>query len=110
MAFDAYTVGVQLVTELRPVLEVLARSDRDLARQARRAATSIVLNLSEGNRRLGKDKVHFFSIASGSAKEVQTALEVSLAWGYLEAQRLAEVLDLLDRTLAMLWRLTHPRR
>jgi hypothetical protein len=37
---------------------------------------------------------------------VRAALEVAVAWGYVDAMSLAEVEALLDRVLAMLWRLT----
>jgi four helix bundle protein len=67
----------------------------------------VVLNLAEGNRRTGQDRLQFFRIAAGSAAEVRAALEVACAWGHIEASPAAgtEV----DRVLAMLWRLTHRR-
>jgi four helix bundle protein len=73
----------------------------------RRAASSVALNLAEGNRRTGQDRLQFFRIAAGSAAEVRAALEVALAWGYIDAAPLAETE--LDRVLAMVWRLTHRR-
>ncbi|MEW6747197.1 MAG: hypothetical protein AB1486_31065, partial [Planctomycetota bacterium] len=48
-----------------------------------------------------------FRGAAGSADELRTALRVVLAWGELEQPAIAEPLALLDRVLAMLWRLTH---
>ena len=48
-----------------------------------------------------------YAIAHGSANEVKAALAVARAWGWLdEAKAPAEILD---RLLALLWRLTHPR-
>ncbi len=89
------------------MLERLKRDDRALADQLRRAASSVALNLAEGNRRTGQDRVQFFRIAAGSAAEVRAALEVGRAWGSVAGSEPAEVE--LDRVLAMLWRLTHPR-
>ena len=108
-AFHAYDAALGLVSALRPVLEQLKTQDRALADQLRRAASSVALNLAEGNRRAGQDRLQFFRIAAGSAAEVRAAMEVARAWGSLGASPTAEVE--LDRVLAMLWRLTHgPRR
>ena len=95
------------MSALRPVLGELLKSDRSLADQLRRAASSVVLNIAEGNRRTGKDRLHFFRIAAGSAAEARAALEVARAWGMVGAAPVAEAE--LDRVLAMLWRLTHRR-
>ena len=108
--FHAYEVAKQLIRELRPLLPVIRREDKNLASQLQRAATSVALNLAEGNRRLGRDRVHAFSIAAGSADEVRAALEVAEAWGYLPGPRTRPALGMVDRQLALLWRLTHPPR
>jgi len=110
MAFDALENAVQLAKALRAALETIRRHDRGLADQVKRATSSVALNLSEGNRRAGRDRLHSFRIASGSAAEVRTALDLALAWGYLDAESYAPATELLDRELAMLYRLTHPRR
>ena len=105
--FHVYGAALGLVSALRPTLEELVKSDRNLAYQLRRAASSVVLNIAEGNRRTGKDRVHFFRIAAGSAAEVRAALQVAQAWGSNGDAPAAEAE--LDRVLAMLWRLTHRR-
>ena len=110
MAFDALEVAVQIAAELRVPLEKIQRRDRDLAGQLRRATSSVALNIGEARRRDGKDRVHLFRVAAGSAAEVRTGLALAEAWGYLGAVELESVRSLLDRQLAMLWRLTHQRR
>ena len=105
--FHVYGAALGLVTGLRLVLDGLVKSDRALADQLRRAASSVALNIAEGNRRTGKDRAHFFRIAAGSAAEVRAALDVARAWGMVGAAPEAEAE--LDRVLAMLWRLTHRR-
>lgn len=105
--FHVYGAALGLVSELRSVLAELMKSDRSLADQLRRAATSVVLNIAEGNRRTGKDRLQFFRIAAGSAAEVRAALEVAQAWGMVDLAPAVEAE--LDRVLAMLWKLTHPR-
>ena len=105
--FIAYEVSVQLVSSLRELVPIIERSDRDLADQMRRAASSVVLNLAEGSRSAKGNKHKHFAIAHGSASEVKAALELARAWGWIEEAR--EPRELLDRLLALLWRLTHPR-
>jgi four helix bundle protein len=67
--FQAYEVALEMVLVLRPSVEALARRDKDLANQVRRAGSSVVLNLAEGARRWGKDRIHFYRISAGSAAE-----------------------------------------
>ena len=107
--FQTYDVALDMVRALRPLLVALERHDRDLARQARRAATSVPLNLAEGNRRKGGNRLQLFRIAAGSADEVRAALQVARAWGYVAEEQTEVALALLDRVLRMLWGLTHPR-
>jgi four helix bundle protein len=107
MAFQVYEVSVQLIDALRQPVAVIASHDPDLARQLRRAATSVPLNLREGNRRAGRDRLHLFRVAEGSAAEVLACLEVAAAWRYLDAVAAGPAADLADRVAAMLWRLTH---
>ena len=105
--FVAYEVSVQLATSLREIIPLVERSDRDLADQMRRAASSVVLNLAEGQRSAKGNKQKHYSIAHGSANEVKAALAVARAWGWIDDAHAP--LQILDRLLALLWRLTHPR-
>jgi len=107
MSFDAFEVALQLVRALRGPIEVVARRDPALADQLRRAGASVPLNVAEGRRRAGKDRLHHYRVAAGSADEVAGALRIADAWGYLDAEAVAGTLRLCDRLLAMLWRLTH---
>jgi four helix bundle protein len=106
MRFDALEVSLELVRQLRPVIAPLRARDPALFAQIRAAASSLCLNLAEGNRRSGLDRKRVFRIAAGSADEVRAALHVSIAWGDIETQRVAIAMDLVDRVLAMLWMLT----
>jgi four helix bundle protein len=104
--FETLDVSLELITSLRPLLPAVARRDRSLLDQLRRAATSVASNVSEGNRRVGKDRVHLFRVAAGSAAEVQSQLEIAIAWGDIEQAAAKAPLELVDRVLAMLWKLT----
>ena len=105
--FQALELSLDLVRSLRRPVERLRVRNRSLSEQIRRAASSISLNLAEGRRRSGADRVHHWRIAAGSAEEVRTALRVALAWGDLPSAEVSEALQLLDRLLAITWRLTH---
>src|SRR5579862_1557812 len=99
--FDAYRVAIELLRALQPVLEMIRTHDRNLADQAKRAGTSIPLNVAEGRQRGGRDRKHFYRIALGSTAEVGAALDVALACGYVSEDVLVSALELLDRERAM---------
>ena len=107
--FDAQAIALELIGALAPVVTAIAKHDRDLAQQIRRSASSVPLNVSEGNQRRGADRFQHFRIAAGSAAEARTALDVACGWGYADARSVAATRELLDRVVAMLWRLTNGR-
>ena len=107
--FHAHEVAMEMAVALRPCLEALARRDRDLESQLRRAAASVVLNIAEGSGRWGKDRIQHYRIAAGSAAEVKAALGLARAWGFVNGAEAAGPAALLDRVQAMLWRLTQGR-
>jgi four helix bundle protein len=107
-AFVAYEVAVEVVREMRAVVEVVAKHDSNLADQMKRAATSVVLNLSEGARRQKGNQQRAYEIAHGEARELIGALDVAAAWGYVMDASLARTK--LDRLLGLLWGLTHSGR
>jgi len=88
-------------------MEKLRRRSGKLTDQLERAASSVAANVAEGNRRRGKDRLHLFRVAAGSADETRTHLRVGEAWGYLNREDIESALALVDRELAMLYRLTH---
>ena len=105
--FDVLEVSLELVREVRGPLDGLRRRDPGLHDQLRRAVSSIALNVAEGNQRRGKDRLQFFRIAAGSAAEFRAGVRVAEAWGCFGAAELRVGMALLDRVMAMLWRLTH---
>jgi four helix bundle protein len=99
-----YPVILQLVSELRPVLDRIDKRDADLGRQARRALTSVPLNACEGTASSKGTRRARYESAHGSAHEVRACLEVAVALGYLEAID-AGVLDRLGRVICTLRKL-----
>ena len=104
--FEALDTAQRMIQALSGPVRELRGRDPDLHRQIKRAANSVTMNLAEGRRRTGKDRLHLWRVAAGSAAEVRTALQNSVAWGDLDAQRLEASLELLDRVIAMTWRMT----
>jgi four helix bundle protein len=86
------------------VAEVVERRDGDLARQVRRASSSVVLNLSEGSySRKGNRRARWCD-AMASANETRAALQLAEAVGLSRVS--APLLDRLDKIVATLWKLT----
>jgi four helix bundle protein len=103
----AYQVALELVKELRPIVQALEQQDANLADQLQRAASSVVLNLAEGQRRQKGNKHRAYETAHGEAREVLGCLDCALAWGWIAEDSAARATC--DRLLALCWRLTHSR-
>lgn len=79
---SVYPIVLQVIHQLRPVLTVIERKDKDLGRQLRRASASIALNVAEGMYSRGKNRGARYHTALGSARETLACLEVATAFGY----------------------------
>ncbi len=95
----ALRLAVGVPAPLKPVADQLIRS-----------ASSVPANLAEGHSRTGRDRAHLWRIAYGSAKEVDSHLQLLVAAGAVNRERANEALQLFDRVRAMTWRLLHPGR
>ncbi len=110
MALQVQQVAIQVIAALQPLMPRIARHDKNLAAQIRRSASSVVLNIAEGEYSdpgTRRSRYHSAAGAAGSASETHAALEVAIAWRYLRGTEVRHVSVTLDRVLAMLWRLTH---
>ena len=103
--FEVQEVALEAVQELRPLVARIAKQDRGLADQLRRAASSVVLNVAEANGCRGGNRRVRFSTALGSARESRACLDLAVAWGYVASRDTAPAHELYDRTSAMLYRL-----
>jgi hypothetical protein len=68
--------------------------------------SSALPNVAEGRQRRRGPRARV-PRRGGVGAEVGAALDVAVAWGYLDARTRAAHEVLLDRVRAMLWRLTH---
>ena len=104
--FIALELALEIIRKLRPIVRKIRTRDRRLATQLSDAGSSGALNLGEGVRRTGKDRIHLWNIASGSEEEVRTALRVASAWGYVEDHEIEVVLGDIDRLQRIVWKMT----
>ena len=106
MPFQVEELSLDLIDALAPIVPRIKQRDRDRADQLRRAASSIGLNCAEaafadpGNRR-----ARLFT-AAGSAGETRHALRQAVAWRSAAAGDAEPALALLERIIAILWRMT----
>ena len=109
MAFEVLELAYQLVASCKEILKKLKEQDRDLERQLRKALSGVPAGFAEGNWRGGRDRPYLFGTSAGSANEAGIHLRTAEAFGYVTIEEIAPPLALIDRVLAMSWRLTHRR-
>jgi four helix bundle protein len=101
-----YEDMLDVVRALRSQLEAIDKRDADLARQLRRAASSVVLNVAQGSGSFGRMRTARYRTALGSARETLACLRVAEAFGYVDAmpaavtQRMNRVVGTLVRVAA----------
>ena len=105
--FVALELSLEIVDKLRDVVGLIRKRYGRLADQIVRAAGSVAANLAEAGGRQGKDRVHCFSASQRAARTKPWFIFVSRRVGMGAAQDVQAVLALIDRELAILWRLTH---
>ncbi len=102
-ALEAAGMAISLVLRVPAPL-------KSLADQVIRSASSVPANLSEGHGRSGRDRMHHWRIAYGSAKEVDTHLRLLVVTGAIDSSRADSAIRLFDEVRALTWRLLHPKR
>ena len=106
MALQIAQLSIEVVAALRPLVPRIRRHDRSLADQLVRAASSVALNIAEGEHSdPGNRKARFYT-AAGSANETLAALKVAVAWGYFAESEAEGAAGMIRRVLAGLWKLT----
>jgi four helix bundle protein len=88
--------ALQVITLARGLVEAVARRDRDLGAQLRRALSSIALNIAEASGNQGGNARLRYESARGSLYEARAALRVALAWGYVTPEGAREALESMD--------------
>jgi four helix bundle protein len=99
-----YSVILQVLRQLRPVLRRIELRDKDLARQLRRCSVSVALNVAEGMYSRGNNRGARYHSALGSARETLACLEAAEACGYV-AEADAALCEQLKRVVGTLVKL-----
>jgi len=98
-----YDVMLEALRMMNGAIAAIERRDADLARQIRRAASSVVLNVGEGCGSVGGVRRARYRTALGSARETRACLQVAESFGYIGpmseglGQRLDRVIGTLVR-------------
>lgn len=103
---DCYRVSLEFAAMVPALTRATRASLRD---QLERAAASICLNLAEGcGRSTRRDRLHFFSIAQGSAMECAAAIDLLRVNGHVTLAHAAGAKHRLTRVIQMLVGLRKP--
>lgn len=100
-----YAVVLDVVRGVKPVIEEIERKDPDLARQMRRAVSSVALNLCEGSYSRGRNRGARYHTAMGSMRETLSCIEVGVALGYVRCVE-PTLLARIDHVLGTLFKLS----
>ncbi|OGM05630.1 hypothetical protein A2125_00450 [Candidatus Woesebacteria bacterium GWB1_43_5] len=97
--------SIKLVKEIYNVTKRFPKSELfALVDQIRRASVSIPSNIAEGyGRRSHKEYLQFYSIAYGSALEVETQLIISKELGFITQVEFDKVGSILTEVIKMLY-------
>ena len=106
MPFQVEELSIQLVEALVPLMPRIRQKDKALEDQLRRAASSIGLNCAEAAfSDPGNQRTRLFT-AAGSVGETRHALRQAIAWRIVTAGEAQSAIRLVERIVAILWRMT----
>jgi four helix bundle protein len=78
-----YETSLQLVSVLRPIREQIARHDRELADQLRRAARSVPQHIAEGSFARGLNRGAKYQIGVSECREALACCHVAMREGII---------------------------
>ena len=100
---ECYRMSLGVLQSLGQAMRTWPRGHGNLADQAKRAMTSVVLTIAEGNGRYGElERRQFFRISRASAAEVSACVDIMLALGLTGPSQAAEFKSRLRSIYAML--------
>jgi four helix bundle protein len=99
-----YSKAKELICECYKLTNFYPPHERfNLTQQIRRAAISVMLNISEGSSRKSElERKRYFEIARGSIIEIDAAIEISSVLGYLDDLELKPVEQSIKSSFALI--------
>ena len=104
-----YQFVLSFVEDVAVLTPRIAHHDPDLARQLRRASSSVAPNVAEGMYARGRSRTACYNIALRERRESYAALEVSVKLHYLPPLGV-KLEERIQRILGTLYRLSFPRQ
>lgn len=106
----ALELMMDIMPAIRQLLEQIAKHDRNLADEVKRATTSVISNHAEADGVRGGRRREHIRMADGSLNELRAQLKLAAAWDYVPRATVDQVDAHLDRVAAMTWRRLTPAR
>lgn len=101
-----YVMTLEVAKKVPDMLQRFPTGSAYLADQLKRAVSSILLNLCEGNgRRSLKERRRFFDIAIGSAAESAAIFDIVYAYRYINQGLYLDIKDNLEQIIRILYKL-----
>lgn len=96
--------GMSLAGEVYKVVRFLPKEELyGLSDQLRRAAVSVPSNIADGHgRNSDAEFIRFLYISKGSLNEIETQLELSVRFGYLDNETVSPVMSLANEIRTMI--------
>jgi four helix bundle protein len=104
-----YPVILSFVADVAELIPRIGHHDPDLARQLRRASSSVALNAAEAMYARGRSRTASFNTALREMREAYAALEVAVLLRYLPPLD-AALEARIQRIIGTLYRLSFPRQ
>lgn len=103
--------SLKLVKKVYRLTDSFPRDEKfGLSSQLRRAAVSIISNISEGEARISqKEKRRFYEIACASLVEVDAQIEIAIELEFISELEIQELASLVNECFAMLSKLKKHR-
>ena len=105
-----YDMSIDVVRATSPLVKAIEAVDPDLARQMRKASSSVPLNMAEGLHSQGRNRESRLYTAMASARETIACLDVAAAAGYIAEAAANRPRTDLDQIVAILYTLIQRRQ
>jgi len=103
---DCYNLLLDVAKVVPSLIRRFPKGEGYLIDQLKRALSSAILNLAEGNGRYSiKERNRFFNISLGSIKEVIGAIELANAYAYIDNDLTQNLIASLNRSYYMIRKL-----